>query len=580
MNHIKSPRLEIKIIALLGSIIFLIIYIYTVIFSQHYQKYEDKVIGEESISTLHSLETSVDAVLRNADEYSKMLVADSIIQRQMETGDLFVNVSEQYAVINRIYSILQFTDSVNAVWLLDNKGGKLTVGGSPSISQENRHGANEDYSALQKPYGESKLLLSKRGNDQQLSLVRSYNSLEDFNSLGIIGIDIDEDVFQRLISNVINLEDEQIVILNEENDIIFSGGHLLSATDLAGLSQKIKGEENEILENVKLNNIEYLLSGVRNDENGWKIIRYMPILRNRVTSDIVKFNLILIVLIGLLILIGTVAVSNTLTLPIQQLLSCMKDVENGKLTRIHKKTYLEEFRTLFKSYNHMVDRIELLIQETIDRQRRIRQVEMNEIQEQMKPHFLYNTLDSIEALAMMGEADKVSKLIEALGDFYRKSVSGGREFLTVGEEIRMTEDYVDIMKIRFEDSFVYQIDLDESCRNYLIPKLTIQPLVENAFQHGIRAKKQFGEILISCSREDGKLHILIRDNGEGIPEEIILELAENKEPVVGKSLGLRGTIERLRLLYENAFSYSILNTETSEIHIYIDTAVLEEKANG
>lgn len=335
-----------------------------------------------------------------------------------------------------------------------------------------------------------------------------------------------------------------------------------------------------MLESKNIDHTGYLISGIIDTRSRWKIVRFTEIQRNRSVSEIVKFNLALIVLIGLVILIGAASISGMLTRPIQQLLVCMKDVENGTLTRVEEGAKLQEFRILFKGYNHMIDRIEVLIQEIIERQRRIRQVELNEVQEQMKPHFLYNTLDSIEALAMMGDTEKVCKLVEALGDFYRKSVSGGREFLSIKEEFQMAKDYAEIMKIRFGETFSCDIELEDQCCEYEIPKLTIQPLVENAFQHGIRTKKKYGHIRVGCSMKEDKIHIMVMDNGDGVPEDVVEELAKDKEPGMGKSLGLRGTIERLRLLYGEGFSYRIENERESEIHLYIDAKILREQRDG
>ena len=174
-------------------------------------------------------------------------------------------------------------------------------------------------------------------------------------------------------------------------------------------------------------------------------------------------------------------------MPVQVLLDKMESIEYGEPEKINGKAYLSEFRKLFYGYNKMVDEIKRLLQETIVKQKRIRIVEWNEMQELMKPHFLYNTLESLEALILMEETEKSVKLVRSLGQFYRKSVSGGREFLTINEEIQIVKDYADILKIRFGDSFKFDVRLDKTYGYYKIPKLTIQPLVENAFQQIGRA---------------------------------------------------------------------------------------------
>lgn len=570
-------KLSSKIIAILGLTIFSIIAFYTIIFSTQYEKYEQKIVGEENIKTLRSLATSMETIIKNADDYSKMLLSDSVIQAQMESGDLVSSISGQSEVIRKIYSIFQFSDYVEAIWLIDKNGQKLTVGGSTDIELENNF---FEYAELKKNYGEYELFVSHTSKGERVSLVRSYNSLENFKSLGLIGVDIESDFLSSLIYEIINIEEEQLVILNEKNEVIIQCGNLTNKEEMEAASKKISIDNREILENIRINNREYLLVGTLNENSGWKIIRYAVAPKNQDIQQIVEFNILLISIIGGLILFSAAIISTMLTNPIQTLMNSMKGVENKNFSRIDKKPLLDEFQILFRGYNQMVEQIERLIQSEIEKQKRIRHVELNEIQEQMKPHFLYNTLDSIQALAMMGESEKVCELVEALGGFYRKSVSGGREMLTLYEEFQMAKDYVDIMKIRFENSFEFEVSIEDSCKNYLIPKLTIQPLVENSFQHGIRVKEQYGKIILLAYKKEDTLVIKISDNGDGVPNDVVEELMENNTPRLGKSLGLRGTIERLRLIYEDDFEFEIRNQGVAEICLYIRIDRLEERENG
>ena len=565
-------KLSRKIIVALGLVIFTIIIIYTIVFNFHYNKYEEKILGEENIKVLHSLETSLNSILKNADDYSKMLIADNIVQSQMAGGDLLFSVSGQSNVIKKIYSIFQFSDYVESIWLIDGKGQKLTVGGSANFHMED---AGRGYDELRKPYGKYEIRTSKSADDNSISLVRSYNSLDNFESLGVIGVDLRCEFLNQILADVIDPELEQIVVLDEKDEVLLVRGNISEESEGRYIAAELSEENTEYLHKTVIHGREYMAAGVLAPYSGWKIIRYTQVPPNRDVSEIVRFNIGLIAAIGILILIGAAAISTMLTRPIQDMVQVMEETEHGRFSRITSKPLLDEFQILFKGYNRMVEQIERLIQSTIDKQRRIRQVEMNEMQEQMKPHFLYNTLDSIQALAMMGESQKVCELVEALGKFYRKSVSGGREMLSLEEEFQ-----IDIMKIRFEDSFECEIQMEESCKKYLLPKLTIQPLIENSFQHGIREEERYGIIdLVAYAREEN-LHIVVRDNGAGVPDEVIRDLNRSEEPKRGKSLGLRGTIERLRLLYGENFIFTISNGAYTEIHLQIGLCKLKEQEDG
>lgn len=570
-------KLSRKIIVALGLVIFTIIIIYTIVFNFHYNKYEEKILGEENIKVLHSLETSLNSILKNADDYSKMLIADNIVQSQMAGGDLLFSVSGQSNVIKKIYSIFQFSDYVESIWLIDGKGQKLTVGGSANFHMEDASGG---YDELRKPYGKYEIRTSKSADDNSISLVRSYNSLDNFESLGVIGVDLSCEFLNQILEDVIDPESEQIVVLDEKDEVLLVRGNISEESEGRYIAAELSEENTEYLHKTVIHGREYMAAGVLAPYSGWKIIRYTQVQPNRDVSEIVRFNIGLIAAIGILILIGAAAISTMLTRPIQDMVQVMEEMEHGRFSRITSKPLLDEFQILFKGYNRMVEQIERLIQSTIDKQRRIRQVEMNEMQEQMKPHFLYNTLDSIQALAMMGESQKVCELVEALGKFYRKSVSGGREMLPLGEEFQIAKDYVDIMKIRFEDSFECEIQMEESCEKYLLPKLTIQPLIENSFQHGIRGEERYGIIGLAAYAREENLHIVVRDNGAGVPDEVIRDLNRSEEPKRGKSLGLRGTIERLRLLYGENFTFTISNGAYTEIHLQIGLCKLKEQKDG
>lgn len=567
-------NLETKIIIIISVVVVTIISLYSFIITKHYEKYAEKVIAAESISTLTSIDTSLTKVIDNANNVSKIILSDSLIQEQMELGDILSDIGIQQKIRQRVYAILQFEDAVETVWFIDNNEHKLTIGEDAALFEIEER-ADNNFSMLKRKYGSAELIYLAEGSYADLSLVRSFNSLSSFKTLGVIGVDIKNSEIERIISNSFDLSKEVVIILDSNNSPIYYGGDLLEKDFFDNAVSKLLKKQRTFFEQTSYKGNNYYISGMINSHDRWKIIRIAPYFKDIETESLVQFNLALFISLGLIILFSALFMSGFLTKPISELMSAMHDVENGNLKKIDSKPKMKEFKELFAGFNHMVSRIEGLISETIDRQRRIRQVELNEIQEQMKPHFLYNTLESVEALAMMGDTEKVCVAIEALGDFYRKSVSGGKEFLTIGEEIRIAKDYVQIMEIRFGDSFNAEFRCDNRCIEYMIPKLTIQPLVENAFQHGIRTKNNHGDVFVDVSFEGDNIHITIEDSGDGVPDEIINEVANNAEPVRGKSLGLRGTIERLRLMYGDSFKY-IISRKPSKIELFINVGNLSD----
>ena len=574
MNRKRDLKLSLKISLILGSIIFLSIFIYLIIYIHNSQKYENEVMGKENIAMLHSIDSSLTTVFENANNYSKLILADRVVQEQMKTGNIVSDFERQQLLISQIYSITQFSESIDMVWLTDQNEQQLTVGKSADFSIEKN---STEYDWIKKLNGKAKLLTKEQNGQSCSVLVRAFKDLNEFRTLGIIGVRIDNKKLRSLISKSSTSDDEKIIILNEDNEIICSVGNFYEFMKNSEIVRELEKSESEVIHRQRINGKNYYTSGIVNKEKGWKIIRYSPMIKTDGFSSVFRFNIILIMGLGFFIICISLTLARFLTVPVQALLEKMKSIEQGELEKIEEKAYLAEFRQLFHGYNKMTDEIKRLFQDTIEKQKRIRIVEMNEMQELMKPHFLYNTLEALEALILMDEKEKSAKLIRCLGQFYRKSVSGGREFLTVNEEIQIVKDYADILKIRFGDSFKFDVRLDETCRNFKIPKLTIQPLVENSFQHGIRIQEKYGYIQVNVQRENDKIHISVIDNGQGIPDNIIKEMEEGKVPDEKRSLGLRGTVQRLKVIYEDAFSYEIHNEAMSEIHIYINCNVLGEK---
>lgn len=580
MKQFKSKiqlNLETKIIVFISLIVVVIITLYCFIFTAHYKHQAEDVIGTESINTLSSIDTSLTKVIDSANNCSKIILSDDMIQVQMESGDILSDIGMQQAIRKKVYSILQIENAVENVWFIDDKGQKLTVG-DDALLIEAQEQVDNDFSGLKRKYGTAEIIYFASGNHTELSLVRSFNSLSSFKPLGVIGVDIKDGEIRKIVENSFELGKERLIILDAHNSPIFYGGDILEKQYLDDIIAKLDDNKDGFFEQSTYKGNSYYISGIVNQYDRWKIIRATPYFTDEQTQENIRFNILLYTSLGLVILLSAFLASGFLTKPIATLTNAMRGVEEGRLEKIETVPKIKELRDLFSGFNHMVSRIEALIAQTIDRQRRIRQVELNEMQELMKPHFLYNTLDSVEALALMGDTDGVCNLIDALGDFYRKSVSGGREFLTIGEEIRIVKDYIQIMEIRFGDSFNTKIVCEAACMEYMIPKLTIQPLVENAFQHGVRAKNNHGDIYINVSFEGENIHISVEDSGDGVPKEIIDEIANDKEPVLGKSLGLRGTIERLRLMYGEAFRYAI-EKKPSRIELFINVGNLLDKGN-
>ncbi len=268
---------------------------------------------------------------------------------------------------------------------------------------------------------------------------------------------------------------------------------------------------------------------------------------------IAKQTIIILFVLGGLILISFAIIGRyvavNITRPVAKLTEAMDIGSNADdLVLITDDMPNNEVGRLKDSFNYMITRIRELIKELINKEQSIQRAEMRVLQEQIKPHFLYNTIGTINALAVENGSEEVSSALETMGRFYRNFLSKGDREISLEREVTIVRDYLALQKLRYGDILSDEYDLQPEALKCYVPKLILQPLVENSIYHGIRQKGEPGVIKISAHLEGIKLHIKVRDTGVGMSKEDAENLISGKKTKTGEenSFGLWGTIERVR----------------------------------
>lgn len=263
------------------------------------------------------------------------------------------------------------------------------------------------------------------------------------------------------------------------------------------------------------------------------------------------------ILLAFMWLINTYIAKNVIY-PIQRLVDSMVEVQNGWLHRVSMNVNDDEIGLLKNSYNAMLIEINQLIEELLQKEKTLRMAELDALQEQMKPHFLYNTLDMIRYMALENRTDEVYNMLETLGNFYRRFLSKGSTDLSLGEEIEIVKSYLTLQRTRFEDIFTDEYEIEEGLSSIRVPRLILQPLVENSIYHGIRPKGEHGVIRVTVKRQEDFLFLSIYDNGIGMSAHQRELLFSGKD---SRSFGFQGTIERIRYYYKTEDVFEIHSTE-------------------
>jgi|GEM_PF-21435 len=252
---------------------------------------------------------------------------------------------------------------------------------------------------------------------------------------------------------------------------------------------------------------------------------------------VLKYSLAAFVFIVVLTAILSYTIPRSITRPVRQLYEVTQQVAKGDLTARSHVDAGVEITSLSDSMNAMLDRIGDLMGQVRTEQENLSRAQLELLQAQINPHFLYNTLDAIVWLAETGEQQKVVSMVGSLSDFFRISLSQGRDIIPLREELRHVRSYLEIQQVRYEDILQFRIDVPERFGDCAIPKISIQPLAENALYHGIKNKRGGGTITITAGEEEnGGLAICVADDGIGMDEAMLTQVRRN----IRRASSLRG----------------------------------------
>lgn len=270
----------------------------------------------------------------------------------------------------------------------------------------------------------------------------------------------------------------------------------------------------------------------------------------------------LIALVGVVVAVGIMSylIPLSITRPFKELSQVTDEIAKGNLSvRANVNTGVEA-TALSNSMNTMIDKINELLEQVTTEQIRLRKAEFELLQAQINPHFLYNTLDAIIWLAEAGEQKRVVGMVRNLSDFFRTSLNQGKDINSIKEEMLHVKSYLEIQHIRYQDILSYDIEVPEALYIYSIPKITIQPLVENALYHGIKNKRGMGHISIRGEAGEKDFTITVTDDGIGIDETRLRQVQSGiqNKVLTGKDFyGLYNVCERIRLNFGEEYGIFI-----------------------
>jgi len=577
----RSVSLRIKITLMCVTITLLALVVQTVFFQYSSSKLVYEQALEAGINSMSNMQENLTNFLKNTEDrmvtiYNQVnfiddLASDMTISelRERYGTEIYFNLSHHFAI-----SAFHNAFNVKALYIYNDKDeviGSYRVSSSPKYSYPsdiyNTNSSNNAEIVKKYMQSESKTMLITSYYHETIEedLIRFVYKILYNNgtrTIGYIVCDIDQKPLTKIISKYV-YSDSQIVWLQAKGDRPITKIGTMSAEQKAyfsHVSNLVKNNSQLIESDIVSNESEFF--SIPNQKYNFIAFSLMPQELLAKNEKVLSRNLIIIALLVIFVFaLASILLSKTITDPLTNMVDTIKEIKNGNTSLRVKSCRNDEIGELGENFNNMLDTIETLIFEKYQSHLEINNAKYKALQAQVNPHFLYNTLDTMSAVAISQNCNTVSMLCKALSNLFRYSLDMEEPLSTIEDEIKHLKNYIYIMNVRENNSINFEISMDNNLLKENIPKLSIQPLVENSIQHGLRNKRGEKKIWITGElNNDNDIAISVYDNGIGMDADQINSYLENPRfdaLEIKSSIGLSNINARVKILFGDNYGVKI-----------------------
>lgn len=531
----------------------------------------------DSARELFLIKNNLQTLLSTIEDYSKILASDYRLQNVLYNDYLLnhdgyahkpvaglSNLSMNKILSETISNIVEPNTKIKAVSILTSNRQWVDVGFADNKVASRIFGDGDE--AADRTYapvwtGLIKFKFLYEGEDNVFAVSKTVVHKDTGKTIGRVFLYVKEAVITAIYEEGKNHKGGEFYILDSDGNMISARDKSLLyrnfneafAIDIPDFGQK------DVSFTETSGGKRLLVSTQRFQPLHWTIVSTVPI--DDITLERKKINQ-LIIGIGavclLMALIVSFMLSRSITRPIFRLAKTMREIRTGKMQVRSAYQSRDEIGYLSDGFNNLMDRIEALMAENTEKQRTKAEMEFKLLQSQIKPHFFYNTVETIVSLIKLNMGKEAITAAQYMADFYKISLSNGNDIISIKDEMRLTASYLEIQQLRYVEYMEYTMDVDDDIMPYSIPKLTLQPIVENAIYHGLKMKQEKGFVRIGGRRVGEDVHIEILDNGVGMEEDRIKELTTADSGVNDKGgFGIRSVSHRIRTLYGERYGLQI-----------------------
>ncbi|MED4225308.1 sensor histidine kinase [Neobacillus cucumis] len=544
-------------------------------------------ISNQTVQTLKAVDRNVMASVSQVNAFSDYVISSSEIQSYLSTNDTTSMIdfyTKQQAVAGMMLGNSQIAD-----FILYRENGGATHLRDSEIPSYGRFKSSSFYRQILQEKGKPVWLTpseQQQFNENKKSsftLGRVVKDIDTLDNLGYVILDVNSNLLD---SSFTDIQDGSAygMLVNQKGKIVYSPkreliGKSFTIDHFSELESKKSGYLIDTWKGKK-SLITFMPSSFQTATNSSALTMVSIKPWKEISNDInhIRNTTLFIVIIAVIIAgLFNMVYLKRITQFIQELLKDMKLAEKGMLSIRMKRYRIKELENIALGFNNMITRIQWLLREVEREQERKREAQFKVLQQQINPHFLYNTLESINALASLNGQREISKMTINLGKLLRISINGGYE-VKVKDEIRHVKSYLEIQKIRYDNRFSYEVEIDDVLENQPVLKLILQPLVENILIHAFD-QDHSGRIKIRGTISNGHGQFFIEDNGKGMNNSVLpnLNRPESEIPKREGGHGIRNVQERLGLYYGKKYGLMICSSENKGTTIRISFPIQGDK---
>ncbi len=520
-----------------------------------------------------------------------MMTLNSYINNTMDVSDRIVTdmntyfISDKQAVVDTLNTAYKLRDDIVSMTVFDEKGNVVAAAPLGLEVKNNVNITEQDWyrSSMQSytPYTFSPPHVQNIYKGKYNWVVTLSRKLDLYNSSisgnAVFTIDMNFNSIEENCSRVTIGSRGYVFILDENDNIIYHPQQQMIYSsikneDIGFISGKPDGEYVQAE-----NNSVVVIRSL--DQTNWKLIgisflKDAEATRVEVISFLGRLFMIAIILVTMI----AVVMSRRISKPLVRLTETMDKVEKGDLTIHSYEDGFYEVSRLRHSFNHMIDRINELLERIKSEEQELRKSELKALQAQINPHFLYNTLGSILWMCERNDGKGAVVMVQALANLFRISISKGNEIITIKEELQHAESYLIIQKVRYKEQFEYSIDVDENIKNCKSLKIILQPMIENAIYHGIDRMVDKGKITIRIKDCGDTILMQVIDNGLGMPESVLNHILES-ESSNSYGIGVKNVHHRIQIYFGKEYGLSFQSELDEGTTVNIRIPKIEGDAN-